>query len=49
MHVEYDDTVDRQIRVSWQGGKPWEEVLRAVTTPIGLRVVTSGRTVRIGE
>ena len=49
MHVEYDDTVDRQLRVSWQGGKPWEEVLRAVTTPIGLRVVTSGRTVRIGE
>jgi hypothetical protein len=49
MRVEYGDTVDRQLRVSWQGGKPWDEVLRIVTTPIGLRVMTSGRTVRIAE
>jgi len=49
MHVEYDDTVDRQLRVSWQGGKPWQQVLHAVLQPIGMRVVTSGRTVRITE
>ncbi len=49
MRIEYGDTVDRQLRVSWQGGKAWEEVLRTVTTPIGLRVMTSGRTVRIAE
>ncbi len=49
MHVEYGDTVDRQLRVSWQGGKPWQQVLHAVLQPIGMRVVTSGRTVRITE
>ena len=49
MHVEYGDTVDRQLRVSWQGGKPWQQVLRAVLVPIGLRVVTSGRAIKITE
>ena len=49
MHVEYGDMIDRQLRVSWQGGKPWQQVLHAVLVPIGLRVVTSGRTVRITE
>jgi hypothetical protein len=49
MRVEFGDTVDRQLRVSWQGGQPWEDVLRAVTMPIRLRVVTSSRTVRITE
>ena len=49
MHVEYAETVDRQLRVSWQGGKPWPQVLHAVLVPIGLRVVTSGQTVKITE
>ena len=49
MHVTYGATVDRQIRVSWQGGKPWQQVLHAVLVPLGLRVTMSGRNLKIAE
>lgn len=49
MHVEYGEAVGRQLRVSWQGGKPWPQVLHAALVPIGLRLVISGRTIKITE
>ena len=33
MHVEYAKTVDRQLRVSWKGGKPWRAVLNGLVAP----------------
>jgi hypothetical protein len=49
LRVEYGATVDRQLRVSWKGGKPWQQVLRSLVDPIGLRLVLAGRVVRIVE
>ena len=49
LHVEYGETVDRQLRVSWQGGKPWWQVLHAVLAPLGLHATMSGRTVKITQ
>jgi len=49
MHIEYADTVDRQIRVSWQGGKPWQDILHTVLLPLGLQSKINGHTVRITE
>jgi hypothetical protein len=49
MHIEYADAVDRQIRVSWRGGKPWQDILQTVLRPLGLQSKTTGHTVRITE
>ncbi len=49
MRVTYGNAVDRQIRVSWDGGKPWDQVLRSVAAPLGLHVVISPTAVRITE
>ncbi len=49
IRVTYGDAVDRQIRVSWDGGKPWDQVLRSVVAPLGLHVVISPTGVRITE
>jgi hypothetical protein len=49
MRVTYGESVDRQIRVSWDGGKAWDEVLRGVVAPLGLHFVMSPTAVRITE
>jgi hypothetical protein len=49
MHIEYANAVDRQIRVSWQGGKPWQDILHTVLMPLGLQSRITGHTVRITE
>jgi hypothetical protein len=49
MRVTYGESVDRQIRVSWDGGKAWDEVLRGVVAPLGLHLVMSPMAVRITE
>jgi hypothetical protein len=49
MRVTFGDSVDRQIRVSWDGGKPWDKVLRGVAAPLGLHIVISPTAVRITE
>jgi hypothetical protein len=49
IHVEYADTVDRQLRVSWQGGKPWRVVLNGLVAPSGLHVDYSWHIVRIAQ
>jgi hypothetical protein len=48
-HIQYGSTVDPQIKVSWQGGKPWGQVLRTFLAPLGLRMKPSGRTLWIME
>jgi hypothetical protein len=48
-HIQYGSTVNQQIRVSWQGGKPWEQVLHTVLAPLGLRTRPSGRRLWILE
>ncbi len=48
-HIQYGSTVDPRIKVSWQGGKPWEQVLRTFLAPLGLRMKPSGRTLWIME
>jgi hypothetical protein len=46
-HIQYGRTVDPQIKVSWEGGKPWEQVLRTFLAPLGLQMKPSGRTLWI--
>lgn len=46
-HVVYTASVDRTLRVSWQGGRPWRQVLRGVLSPIGLHVLVSDNAVQI--
>jgi len=47
LHVNYSDDVDGQVRVSWHGGKPWNQVLGGVLTPLGLHMKMCGRTLWI--
>lgn len=41
----FDDGVDPGLRVSWNGGKPWNEVLEDAVMPFGLRVMITDDTV----
>lgn len=36
-HVRYDQGVDPNRPVSWEGGRPWDYVLRDAVKPLGLR------------
>lgn len=36
-HVRYDQGVDPNWPVSWEGGRPWDYVLRDAVKPLGLR------------
>jgi hypothetical protein len=47
VHVSYGDTVDRQARVTWKGGRAWNQVLGGVLAPLGLHMRMSGRTLWI--
>ncbi len=49
VHITYGPGVDEQQHVSWEGGKPWDQVLRSATKPLGLRVVMSHMAVEIIE
>jgi hypothetical protein len=49
LHVSYGDHVDRESRVSWHGGRPWNQVLGGVLTPLGLHMTMSGRTLWIRD
>ena len=50
-HVKiiYDDGVDRAALVSWQGGRPWNDVIRTTAKTIGLHVTLSAGIVRISN
>ncbi len=47
--VSYSASVDCQARVSWHGGRPWNQVLGDLLTPLGLHMTMSGRTLRIRD
>jgi hypothetical protein len=47
VRVSYGESVDRQVRISWRGGRPWNLVLGSVLTPLGLHMTMSGRTLWI--
>jgi hypothetical protein len=47
--VEYGSSVDRDVRVSWIGGKPWRQVLHTTLSPLGIHAAQSGGTIRITE
>ena len=47
--VAFDNGVDRDVPVSWQGGRPWNEVLRAAVKPLGLHITLSPGIVRISN
>lgn len=47
VHVSFDDSVDKQARVSWDGGKPWNEVLQAAVKPLGLHLIVTRMAVKI--
>ncbi len=49
VHVSYGDGVVREIRVSWHGGRPWNQVLGGVLTPLGLHMKMSGGTLWIRD
>ena len=47
--VEYGSSVDREVRVSWIGGKPWRQVLDTTLSPLGIHAAQSGDTIKITE
>jgi len=49
VRVSYGESVDRQVRISWRGGRPWNLVLSGVLTPLGLHMTMSGRTLWIRD
>jgi hypothetical protein len=48
-HLEFGPDVDRAIRVSWQGGRPWPLVLHDMAAPLGLHFNTHAGTVHISK
>ena len=49
VHVVFDQGVDRDVLVSWRGGRPWNEVIRTTVTTLGLHVTLSPGIVRISN
>ena len=47
--VVFDDGIDRSALVSWQGGRPWNDVIRTAVKTIGLHVTLSPGIVRISN
>ncbi len=45
----FDDGVNKGARLSWNGGKAWNEVLEDALRPLDLRPMISGKTVRIRQ
>ena len=49
VRVTYGSGVNTAQPVTWEGGKPWDDVLRAAITPLGLHLVMSHMAVKIVE
>jgi hypothetical protein len=47
VHVSYGASVDCEVPISWRGGRPWNQVLGGVLTPLGLHMTMFGRTLWI--
>ena len=49
VRVSFGPGVDSTRTVTWQGGKPWDDVLRAAVAPLGFHLVMSHMAVKIIE
>lgn len=49
VRVSFGPGVDQALPVTWKGGKPWDDVLRAAVTPLGLHLVMTHMAVSIVE
>ena len=49
VRVSYGSGVNTAQSVTWEGGKPWDDVLRAAVAPLGLHLVMSHMAVKIIE
>lgn len=49
IRVVYRTGVDSDTRVTWSGGRPWNQALAAALRPHGLHMVLKGRTLTIGN
>lgn len=47
--VVFRSDVDQDLRVTWSGGKPWNQALAAALQSHGLRMALSGRILTIGH
>jgi hypothetical protein len=47
--VAFGEEVDRERRVDWRGGKPWQSALSEALKPVGLTIDVHGLTVTIVE
>ena len=47
VRVTFGPTVDQSAAVTWAGGKPWHDTLRAAVKPLGLHVAVGWKTVFI--
>jgi len=45
--VDFATDIDAAASVSWEGGKPWDAVLREMVAPLGLQAVVTGSQVSI--
>lgn len=45
----FDDGIDLNSRVSWQGGRPWDTVLQDTLSPLGLSAAVRGNVVSISR
>ncbi|PJB69471.1 MAG: hypothetical protein CO093_10370 [Alphaproteobacteria bacterium CG_4_9_14_3_um_filter_47_13] len=43
----FDTGVNPGVRVSWQGGRPWDVVINAALAPLNLHAVISGKAIQI--
>lgn len=47
--VKVDPTLDRNMLVSWEGGRPWTRVISDAVAPFGVRAEYKGDTLEVGR
>ena len=47
VRISFGSDVDPEARVNWEGGKPWDDVLRAAVKPLGLHLAVTHMAVKI--
>ena len=47
VRISFGNDVDPEARVNWEGGKPWDDVLRAAVKPLGLHLTVTHMAVKI--
>ncbi|MBR0668659.1 hypothetical protein GXW71_30185 [Roseomonas hellenica] len=49
INVVFADGIDPDVRVSWQGGGPWNRTLQSAIQPLGLRMHHRDRAITISR